>query len=534
MPSAATLHPPTPIVGRSASGDWAVRLRQRLSAEWAGLRRPTTEAAFASLRGQGHSRNQDSVLAAAPLYAVADGVGGGKAGELASTQMLDWCRRIGPEIWRHPQRLAQHLIGADLALAASLRALNTGGPSATTFAGAWLARNGRGHLAHVGDVRILGLRPDRHGVRVSALTQDQTYAAMGEAAPPGGNAGDPARMVGVGAIGQPPVQAVALRDGQMLLLCSDGFHRFVSPETLAGHVGQALRYDWPLARLAQRLAQLAQDEGSQDDVSVLLVRRNPRWGVRRGLWWTLAAALVLGLATASPWAALGEWVAATVESVRSAPAPASTQTTVPAPGTAPTPGATPASATASSTGQPVPGSAAASATAAPAPTSMTVASVPSRSIAGKLQPLPIQPLSIPPAGPAPGLSPAVPPSLPPSAPVLPRAGPNFAPAASAAGGASTPGRPSVLMTGPVPSAVAASAPVPASGTAGATRAVNPANTAKAAKLARPSKDKRAPAGTAASVPAAPGNRAPAEPAKLAPEPPAAPAAPATSAAEGRP
>ena len=510
MPSAATLHPPTPIVGRSASGDWADRLRQRLSAEWTRLRRPITEAAFASLRGHGHSRNQDSVLAAAPLYAVADGVGGGKAGELASTQMLDWCRRIGPEIWRHPQRLAQHLIGADLALAASLRALNTGGPSATTFAGAWLARNGRGHLAHVGDVRILGLRPDRHGVRVSALTQDQTYAAMGEAAPPGGNAGDPARMVGVGAIGQPPVQAVALREGQMLLLCSDGFHRFVSPETLAGHVGQALRHDWPLARLAQRLAQLAQDEGSHDDVSVLLVRRNPRWGVRRGLWWTLAAALVLGLAAASPWARLGGWVAPTVGSVRSTLAPAPAM----APGSAPTPASTAASANAATAGQPLPASAAAS---------MTAASVPSRSIAGKLQPLPIQP-----AGPAPGLSPALPSTLPPSAPVSPRAGPNFAPAASAAVGASAQGRPSVLMTGPVPSAVAASAPAPQ--TASATRMVNTAN---AAKLAKPSKDKRAPAGAAASAPPAPGSSAPAEAAKPAPEPPAAPAAPATGAAEGR-
>ena len=288
----ASLHIATPSVGANPRAGWASRFGHWWGTELAELRRPGIEGAWCSLRGVGHSRNQDAVLAAAPLFAVADGVGGGKAGELASSQMLAWCRQIRPAIWRHPDRLAKHLRGADVALAASLQALSPGGPSATTFAGAWLGGNGRGHLAHVGDVRILGLRSDRHGVCVSALTQDQTYAALGEAAPPGGHAGDPARMIGVGVIGQPPVQAVALREGQMLLLCSDGFHRFVSPETLAGHVAQARRLHWPLERLAQTLAQLAQDSGSHDDVSVLLVRRNPRWGVRQGLWWALAAALM--------------------------------------------------------------------------------------------------------------------------------------------------------------------------------------------------------------------------------------------------
>lgn len=488
MSDAPPLHGATPTLGAARHSGRLARLHRRWALELAQLRRPTIESAWASLRGVGHSRNQDAVLAAPPLFAVADGVGGGKAGELASSQMLAWCRLIGPDIWRHAERLAQHLRGADAAVAAGVQALNPGGPSATTFAGVWLGGNGRGQHAHVGDVRILALDADRHGIQVKALTRDQTYAEMGEAAPPGGHAGDPARMVGVGAMGQPPVQAVSLAEGRMLLLCSDGFHRFVSPETLAGHVAQGQRRSWPLERLAQTLAQLAQDGGSHDDVTVLLVRRNPRWGVRRGLWLALA-----GAATATALALLASAVGGspfgTFFGGAAGPiAGASTAASVPA--------------------------LSASAPAEPA----SVAPLPARSASGRVH------TGVEPAAALPAL-----PALPASQST---AHVRTTPASAA------PARgPSVLLTTPVPSAVAASATAPKASAAsasapGRTRARQDRGTAQTPREVpnAPTGPKAPKAPSTGTAPAAP----PPTPAAMSAAQPVTPAATPAASAPGEP
>ena len=244
--------------------------------------------------GAGHERNQDAVLAAAPLFAVADGVGGGSAGELASSQMLAWCRAIQPADWRRPEALAAKLRESDAALASALERLSPGGRSATTFAGAWLRSSGHGVVAHVGDSRVLQLRPQPGAWRSTWLTVDQTYANLGELPPEGGRPDDPARMVGVGAIGDPPVARIRLRENDWLLLCSDGLYRFVAERTLAAMCQRAAAA--PLHDLAQQLAEAAGRAGSRDDISVVLVRRNPLGGARIPFWLALVASVIAALA----------------------------------------------------------------------------------------------------------------------------------------------------------------------------------------------------------------------------------------------
>jgi serine/threonine protein phosphatase PrpC len=268
-----------------------------LRAQWSLARRPRIESGWASVCGVGHERNQDAVLAAAPLFAVADGVGGGSAGELASSQMLAWCRAIAPADWRRPEALAAALRASDAALANALARLNPGGRSATTFAGAWLRRSGRGLVAHVGDSRVLHLRPRPGAWQLTRLTDDQTYAQLGEPPPDGSRPDDPARMVGVGAIGEPPVAPLRLRENDWLLLCSDGLHRYVPEAALAAACQRAA--DAPLHAVAQQLAQAAAQAGSRDDISVLLVRLNPRGGARTPFWLALAVTSIMALAM--PW-----------------------------------------------------------------------------------------------------------------------------------------------------------------------------------------------------------------------------------------
>ena len=266
--------------------DW---LRQQLGL----ASRPRIECGWASLCGAGHERNQDAVLAAPPLFAVADGVGGGSAGELASSQMLAWCRTIPPADWRRPEALAAKLRESDAELASALERLSPGGRSATTFAGVWLGRGGRGTVAHVGDSRVLQLRPRRGPWLVTRLTLDQTYANLGEQHPKGGQPDDPARMVGVGAIGDPPVQRLRLRENEWLLLCSDGLYRFV-PEAALAALCQRSAAEL-LQDLAQQLAEAALQAGSRDDISVLLVRRNPLYGARIPFWLALVASVISAL-----------------------------------------------------------------------------------------------------------------------------------------------------------------------------------------------------------------------------------------------
>lgn len=261
--------------------------------------RPILESAWVSVRGTHHERNQDAVLAAQPLFAVADGVGGGSAGELASSKLLEYCRSIPHNAWRGSKSLSAAMVQADQALGQSLREVAPG-PSATTFAGVWLRRTGRGLLAHIGDARIIRITPGRIGSEITQLTQDQTYGNLGEVPPPGGSADDPARMAGIGAAGDPPVQLVCLGETELLLLCTDGLHRFVSASQLGRLCHAELQKDQPLIILAQKLAQAAQQAGSHDDISVLLVRRNPWLGVRWPVWIAFILALCLALARSAP------------------------------------------------------------------------------------------------------------------------------------------------------------------------------------------------------------------------------------------
>ena len=149
-----------------------------------------------------------------------------------------------------------------------------------------------GSIAWVGDCRVyrIGAAPEEPA---QLLTVDDTYGHLCEAPPPGGSRDDPARMVGNGAVDAPNVDEVALRGGDMLVLCSDGVHKHVEPDDLC----RVLRGSAPLARRCGRLLALARARGSRDDATVLVVRREPRRMRLAGL----AACVVLFAALVGAW-----------------------------------------------------------------------------------------------------------------------------------------------------------------------------------------------------------------------------------------
>ncbi len=281
---------PTPTESMALAMPWTRWTEQ----QWRG----GLYSAFASARGNSHAVNEDCCLhspsADAPVCCVvADGVGGGAHGEVASHALAQHCASAPPAVYRKPARLAEWLKQGDKVVSAAIaRRGNQRG--ASTLVAAWFLSPSKIHLSNIGDCRAYRLRPRWFGKgwRIEQLTQDQTYTNLNRNPPPGGSPHDPACMAGVGAVGEPPVLRVKLAERECLLLCSDGLHKFVEDADLAHLVGSGLHEGMGLKALCQNLVETAQRNGSYDDISALLVQRRPWFGAASGYWLALMVAWV--------------------------------------------------------------------------------------------------------------------------------------------------------------------------------------------------------------------------------------------------
>jgi len=255
------------------------------------------EMAAASARGRRREVNEDwhsDFNGSAPLFVVADGVGGGAMAAQASRELVSRLhaaldgRRIDAPAVRDALLCADREVGRSISSVTGASGAATVALCAATdvLLSRWL-------IAWVGDCRVYRVRaaPDEPA---QALTVDDTYRHLGEVPPPGGSYDDPARMVGNGAVSKPNVERVALRRGEMLVICSDGVHKHVEPRELS----RVLHESAPLVRCCGKLLALARARGSDDDATVLVLRREPR---QTRLAWlaagsVLLAALIVALA----------------------------------------------------------------------------------------------------------------------------------------------------------------------------------------------------------------------------------------------
>jgi len=187
-------------------------------------------------------------------------------------------------------RLAKALLDADREIAKGI-AHHSGASGAATVAACastdamratWL-------VAWVGDCRAYVLT--RHG-DARLVTRDDTYGNLGEVPPPGGSPDDPARMIGNGAVSAPNVTRIRLEWNEMLVLASDGVHKFVDAAALARY----LRDDAPLARRCRRIVDAARGNGSEDDATVLVVHRRVEPRARLARRGAALAAMLLAAA----------------------------------------------------------------------------------------------------------------------------------------------------------------------------------------------------------------------------------------------
>ncbi|MDQ6837854.1 MAG: Stp1/IreP family PP2C-type Ser/Thr phosphatase [Actinomycetota bacterium] len=235
----------------------------------------TLRAGSATDVGLVRANNQDQALVASPLFAVADGMGGHAAGEVAAELA---CQALAEAFSSVQPPTAEALVSAAQQANRAVFERALANPEmrgmGTTLVAVALIGNG-GHesiaVAHVGDSRVYLVR---HG-EISQVTADHSLVA--ELVAEGQIAAEdaarhPQRHVLSRALGVYPDVDVDLtevdpRDGDRLLLCSDGLSREVSDHQIASVLRRLADPD----DAARQLVEEAIAKGGADNITVVIV-----------------------------------------------------------------------------------------------------------------------------------------------------------------------------------------------------------------------------------------------------------------------
>jgi serine/threonine protein phosphatase PrpC len=246
-------------------------------------------AASVSDRGLSEKRplNEDSFLADAKrrIFAVADGVGGAQAGEVASQTAME----VLDEAFRH------QTLGADIEdlmeiaiqrANASIHRMSHEHPKLSMMATTIVALHLDGKIAtigHVGDSRLYRLTPDgqlhretqdhsvvEEEVRAGRMTPDQA-------------AHHPSRNVISRALGaeetvEVDLKTIEVQSGTSFLLCSDGITRHISDAEIRELLSQPV----PLADVCAELKRRCFERGAEDNLTAVIVSVGPVGAERNG------------------------------------------------------------------------------------------------------------------------------------------------------------------------------------------------------------------------------------------------------------
>ena len=229
------------------------------------------EYAATSDVGRQRESNEDALFVSPPLFAVADGMGGARAGEVASELATKAFEDHG-ESAEPPERqltmLAQEANRRIHDLASRDESLRGMG---TTLTGAMVSDHDVA-IGHVGDSRAYRLRD----AALEQLTRDHSLVAelerSGQISPEAAEH-HPQKSIITRALGPEPdvevdTYTVPARDGDVFLLASDGLTGMVSDDELAGILSKAPS----LEEAAASLVRAANQSGGMDNITVVLFR----------------------------------------------------------------------------------------------------------------------------------------------------------------------------------------------------------------------------------------------------------------------
>jgi serine/threonine protein phosphatase PrpC len=221
--------------------------------------------------GRQRRANEDSLLARAPLFVVADGMGGAQAGEVASQIAVEVFEPGLPET-AHPELELAELARAANARIHELSHVNAEQAGMGTTLTAVYVGEQEVAIAHVGDSRAYCLRDGQ----LLRLTDDHSLVdelmRQGRLTPEEA-VEHPQRSVITRALGPEGIVDVDTRSfraraGDVYLLCSDGLTTMLSEQQIAA----ALLAHPRLRDAGEALIAAANQAGGRDNITVVLIR----------------------------------------------------------------------------------------------------------------------------------------------------------------------------------------------------------------------------------------------------------------------
>jgi protein phosphatase len=221
--------------------------------------------------GKIREANEDSYLVKEPLFVVADGMGGHVAGDIASSTAVqviaDNSNNASPS---DPHTLVDLVRSAN----AEIFKKATGDPHLRgmgTTCTLVLLDGAKAHFAHVGDSRAYLLRDGE----LSQITEDHSLVGRmvkeGRLRPEEADI-HPQRSIVTRALGvdsdvEVDLMSLDLKEGDRLLLCSDGLSSMID----GASIEDVLRSETDPQAAANRLVDLANQAGGEDNITVVIV-----------------------------------------------------------------------------------------------------------------------------------------------------------------------------------------------------------------------------------------------------------------------
>jgi protein phosphatase len=228
------------------------------------------QVAHATDTGKKRRRNEDDYVVEPPLFAVADGMGGAQAGELASSlaagAVRDDERDDSGSGERHVAELIQEANRRVYQRSAEDAAVSGMGTTMTVA----LVEDGLVTFGHVGDSRAYLIRDGK----LEQLTEDHSLVAelvrSGQLSPEEAET-HPQRSVITRALGSDPdvdvdTFSIPAQEGDLFMICSDGLTSMVDDELILRTV-EKNRAD--LRRAAKALIGAANKRGGEDNITVV-------------------------------------------------------------------------------------------------------------------------------------------------------------------------------------------------------------------------------------------------------------------------
>jgi serine/threonine protein phosphatase PrpC len=230
------------------------------------------DQAFRSDTGRQRNANEDSYFVRAPIFVVADGMGGAQAGEVASKAAADAFDVDLPE--GPPERvLRETILSANRRIHELARADPSRAGMGTTLTAAIVDAGGEEvAIGHVGDSRAYRLR----GAKLEQLTRD--HSLVEEMRRKGqltdAQAEDhPQRSIITRALGpepevEPDIQTVSAAPGDVFLICSDGLTTMLGEKQIAKLLAGATS----MSAAVRALVDEANRAGGRDNITALAFR----------------------------------------------------------------------------------------------------------------------------------------------------------------------------------------------------------------------------------------------------------------------